>query len=203
MGEIVSKQRISFTQFDASCFPSQICAVCLEEFKQKDELGICPCKHAFHRKWVSAHASAAAPRYGTLWPGRHMEKSETAVSFKPELKRMIPMHVSWRLRSLTVKKKNKKKPKTAWLEHTRAPRERKRALNLWSTRDVSQARLAMRVSTSASDFCDKEIELFPMHARDTAYNTRGGRRADVRDEPRGFLAVAGVRECRLGGIGSF
>uniref|UniRef100_A0A3Q1ER17 Ring finger protein 24 n=1 Tax=Acanthochromis polyacanthus TaxID=80966 RepID=A0A3Q1ER17_9TELE len=27
----------------------QICAVCLEEFKQKDELGICPCKHAFHR----------------------------------------------------------------------------------------------------------------------------------------------------------
>uniref|UniRef100_A0A673YUC3 Ring finger protein 24 n=1 Tax=Salmo trutta TaxID=8032 RepID=A0A673YUC3_SALTR len=27
-----------------------ICAVCLEEFKQKDELGICPCKHAFHRK---------------------------------------------------------------------------------------------------------------------------------------------------------
>uniref|UniRef100_A0A672V9R2 Ring finger protein 24 n=1 Tax=Strigops habroptila TaxID=2489341 RepID=A0A672V9R2_STRHB len=29
---------------------SQICAVCLEEFKPKDELGICPCKHAFHRK---------------------------------------------------------------------------------------------------------------------------------------------------------
>uniref|UniRef100_A0A8B9DBL4 Ring finger protein 24 n=1 Tax=Anser cygnoides TaxID=8845 RepID=A0A8B9DBL4_ANSCY len=28
----------------------QICAVCLEEFKPKDELGICPCKHAFHRK---------------------------------------------------------------------------------------------------------------------------------------------------------
>uniref|UniRef100_A0AAZ3PER1 Ring finger protein 24 n=1 Tax=Oncorhynchus tshawytscha TaxID=74940 RepID=A0AAZ3PER1_ONCTS len=28
----------------------EICAVCLEEFKQKDELGICPCKHAFHRK---------------------------------------------------------------------------------------------------------------------------------------------------------
>ncbi|XP_051784009.1 RING finger protein 24 isoform X1 [Erpetoichthys calabaricus] len=28
----------------------KICAVCLEEFKQKDELGICPCKHAFHRK---------------------------------------------------------------------------------------------------------------------------------------------------------
>uniref|UniRef100_A0A8K9XTR4 Ring finger protein 24 n=1 Tax=Oncorhynchus mykiss TaxID=8022 RepID=A0A8K9XTR4_ONCMY len=29
---------------------THICAVCLEEFKQKDELGICPCKHAFHRK---------------------------------------------------------------------------------------------------------------------------------------------------------
>ncbi|XP_059903591.1 RING finger protein 24 isoform X1 [Gadus macrocephalus] len=28
----------------------EICAVCLEEFKQRDELGICPCKHAFHRK---------------------------------------------------------------------------------------------------------------------------------------------------------
>ncbi|XP_063313678.1 RING finger protein 24 isoform X2 [Pelobates fuscus] len=28
----------------------EMCAVCLEEFKPKDELGICPCKHAFHRK---------------------------------------------------------------------------------------------------------------------------------------------------------
>ncbi|XP_040275247.1 RING finger protein 24 isoform X2 [Bufo bufo] len=28
----------------------EVCAVCLEEFKPKDELGICPCKHAFHRK---------------------------------------------------------------------------------------------------------------------------------------------------------
>ncbi|MFT7815195.1 RING finger protein 24-like [Arapaima gigas] len=28
----------------------EICAVCLEEFKQKDELGVCPCKHAFHQK---------------------------------------------------------------------------------------------------------------------------------------------------------
>ncbi|XP_006012478.1 RING finger protein 122 isoform X1 [Latimeria chalumnae] len=28
----------------------QVCAVCLEEFKVKDELGICPCAHAFHRK---------------------------------------------------------------------------------------------------------------------------------------------------------
>ncbi|KAG9347043.1 hypothetical protein JZ751_005970 [Albula glossodonta] len=34
----------------ANVVQSAICAVCLEEFKQKDELGICPCKHAFHRK---------------------------------------------------------------------------------------------------------------------------------------------------------
>ncbi|XP_033881254.1 RING finger protein 122-like isoform X2 [Acipenser ruthenus] len=26
------------------------CAVCLEEFKAKDELGVCPCSHAFHKK---------------------------------------------------------------------------------------------------------------------------------------------------------
>uniref|UniRef100_A0A8D2LZ35 Ring finger protein 24 n=1 Tax=Varanus komodoensis TaxID=61221 RepID=A0A8D2LZ35_VARKO len=32
------------------CMQVCICAVCLEEFKPKDELGICPCKHAFHRK---------------------------------------------------------------------------------------------------------------------------------------------------------
>ncbi|KAB0349654.1 hypothetical protein FD755_005922 [Muntiacus reevesi] len=24
--------------------------LCLEDFKPRDELGICPCKHAFHRK---------------------------------------------------------------------------------------------------------------------------------------------------------
>ncbi|XP_033886392.1 RING finger protein 122-like isoform X1 [Acipenser ruthenus] len=28
----------------------QTCAVCLEEFKAKDELGVCPCSHAFHKK---------------------------------------------------------------------------------------------------------------------------------------------------------
>ncbi|KAF7473558.1 Hypothetical predicted protein [Marmota monax] len=31
-------------------FVFQLCAVCLEDFKPRDELGICPCKHAFHRK---------------------------------------------------------------------------------------------------------------------------------------------------------
>lgn len=30
--------------------PQQMCAVCLEEFKVKEELGLCPCTHAFHTK---------------------------------------------------------------------------------------------------------------------------------------------------------
>lgn len=30
--------------------PQQTCAVCLEDFKVKDELGVLPCQHAFHRK---------------------------------------------------------------------------------------------------------------------------------------------------------
>uniref|UniRef100_A0A8C0IWL2 Ring finger protein 122 n=1 Tax=Chelonoidis abingdonii TaxID=106734 RepID=A0A8C0IWL2_CHEAB len=28
----------------------ETCAVCLEDFKVKDELGVLPCQHAFHRK---------------------------------------------------------------------------------------------------------------------------------------------------------
>ncbi|XP_063050329.1 RING finger protein 122 [Engraulis encrasicolus] len=28
------------------------CAVCLEDFKVKEELGVLPCQHAFHRKCV-------------------------------------------------------------------------------------------------------------------------------------------------------
>lgn len=28
----------------------QTCAVCLEQFKSRDELGVCPCSHAFHKK---------------------------------------------------------------------------------------------------------------------------------------------------------
>ncbi|XP_054885530.1 RING finger protein 122-like isoform X1 [Poeciliopsis prolifica] len=28
----------------------QMCAVCLEEFRTRDELGVCPCSHAFHKK---------------------------------------------------------------------------------------------------------------------------------------------------------
>lgn len=30
--------------------PQQTCAVCLEDFKVKDELGVLPCQHAFHRR---------------------------------------------------------------------------------------------------------------------------------------------------------
>uniref|UniRef100_A0A3B1IZZ4 Ring finger protein 122 n=1 Tax=Astyanax mexicanus TaxID=7994 RepID=A0A3B1IZZ4_ASTMX len=32
--------------------PQQTCAVCLEDFKVKDELGVLPCQHAFHRRCV-------------------------------------------------------------------------------------------------------------------------------------------------------
>uniref|UniRef100_A0A8B9GW56 Zgc:175214 n=1 Tax=Astyanax mexicanus TaxID=7994 RepID=A0A8B9GW56_ASTMX len=31
-------------------FLQQPCAVCLEEFKARDELGVCPCSHTFHKK---------------------------------------------------------------------------------------------------------------------------------------------------------
>eukprot|EP00058_Branchiostoma_floridae_P022818 XP_002608308.1 hypothetical protein BRAFLDRAFT_89285 [Branchiostoma floridae] len=29
------------------------CAVCLEDFKLMEEIGLCPCGHAFHRKCIS------------------------------------------------------------------------------------------------------------------------------------------------------
>uniref|UniRef100_A0A8C7ZWH0 Ring finger protein 122 n=1 Tax=Oryzias sinensis TaxID=183150 RepID=A0A8C7ZWH0_9TELE len=35
---------------DCLSFAQQTCAVCLEDFKVKDELGVLPCQHAFHRK---------------------------------------------------------------------------------------------------------------------------------------------------------
>ena len=34
----------------APFFPQQTCAVCLEDFKGKDDLGVLSCQHAFHRK---------------------------------------------------------------------------------------------------------------------------------------------------------
>uniref|UniRef100_A0A8C5TQ21 Ring finger protein 122 n=1 Tax=Malurus cyaneus samueli TaxID=2593467 RepID=A0A8C5TQ21_9PASS len=33
-----------------SHLPQQTCAVCLEDFRMKEELGVLPCQHAFHRK---------------------------------------------------------------------------------------------------------------------------------------------------------
>uniref|UniRef100_A0A3Q3F0R0 Zgc:175214 n=1 Tax=Labrus bergylta TaxID=56723 RepID=A0A3Q3F0R0_9LABR len=35
---------------DVLFFLQQTCAVCLEEFRTRDELGVCPCSHAFHKK---------------------------------------------------------------------------------------------------------------------------------------------------------
>ncbi|TNN65402.1 RING finger protein 122 [Liparis tanakae] len=31
-------------------YNEQTCAVCLEEFRSRDELGVCSCSHAFHKK---------------------------------------------------------------------------------------------------------------------------------------------------------
>ena len=39
-----------FSYHKAPFFPQQTCAVCLEDFKGKDELGVLSCQHAFHRK---------------------------------------------------------------------------------------------------------------------------------------------------------
>uniref|UniRef100_A0A9J8BX04 RING-type domain-containing protein n=1 Tax=Cyprinus carpio carpio TaxID=630221 RepID=A0A9J8BX04_CYPCA len=37
------------------------CAVCLEDFRTKDELGVLPCQHAFHKrclvKWLEVRCS--------------------------------------------------------------------------------------------------------------------------------------------------
>uniref|UniRef100_UPI00358FBE8D RING finger protein 24-like isoform X2 n=1 Tax=Myxine glutinosa TaxID=7769 RepID=UPI00358FBE8D len=42
--EVIRKEKAQ--HFDAY----ETCAVCLEDFKVKDKLGICPCRHAFHKK---------------------------------------------------------------------------------------------------------------------------------------------------------
>lgn len=43
-------QSLKLTRYMLSS--QQTCAVCLEEFRTRDELGVCPCSHAFHKKWV-------------------------------------------------------------------------------------------------------------------------------------------------------
>ncbi|XP_066276949.1 RING finger protein 24-like isoform X6 [Branchiostoma lanceolatum] len=35
------------------CSSNETCAVCLEDFKLMEEIGLCPCGHAFHRKCIS------------------------------------------------------------------------------------------------------------------------------------------------------
>ncbi|XP_058050414.1 uncharacterized protein LOC131203806 isoform X2 [Ahaetulla prasina] len=42
------------------------CAVCLEDFKVKDELGVLPCQHAFHRK--RRCGPFRVPRWKASWP---------------------------------------------------------------------------------------------------------------------------------------
>ncbi|KAL4636000.1 RING finger protein 122 isoform X3 [Arapaima gigas] len=44
-------ERFGYKEVSAAhCKHLQTCAVCLEDFKVKDELGVLPCQHAFHRK---------------------------------------------------------------------------------------------------------------------------------------------------------
>uniref|UniRef100_F6S9G1 Ring finger protein 122 n=1 Tax=Macaca mulatta TaxID=9544 RepID=F6S9G1_MACMU len=46
-------ERYGYKEFPHTPAPfslQQTCAVCLEDFKGKDELGVLPCQHAFHRK---------------------------------------------------------------------------------------------------------------------------------------------------------
>uniref|UniRef100_A0A3B1IIJ8 Ring finger protein 24 n=1 Tax=Astyanax mexicanus TaxID=7994 RepID=A0A3B1IIJ8_ASTMX len=64
-----------------------ICAVCLEEFKQKDELGICPCKHAFHRKclikWLEVRKVCPLCNMPVLQLAQQQGTSETAAPPAP------------------------------------------------------------------------------------------------------------------------
>ncbi|XP_046698996.1 RING finger protein 24 isoform X2 [Silurus meridionalis] len=61
----------------------RICAVCLEEFKQKDELGICPCKHAFHRKclikWLEVRKVCPLCNMAVLQLAQQQGTTETTV----------------------------------------------------------------------------------------------------------------------------
>ncbi|XP_043912494.1 RING finger protein 122-like [Protopterus annectens] len=63
----------------------QVCAVCLEEFKAKDELGVCPCTHAFHRKclvkWLEIRSvcpmcNKTISKLVQTHPGTHQQENE-------------------------------------------------------------------------------------------------------------------------------
>uniref|UniRef100_A0A8C5WJ51 RING-type domain-containing protein n=1 Tax=Leptobrachium leishanense TaxID=445787 RepID=A0A8C5WJ51_9ANUR len=58
-----------------------LCAVCLEDFKVKEELGLCPCNHAFHSKcltkWLEVRNSCPM-----------CNKMISVTSLRPSLERM-------------------------------------------------------------------------------------------------------------------
>ena len=37
-------------------FYSQTCPICLEDFREKEYVTVCPCKHGYHRQWVATPA---------------------------------------------------------------------------------------------------------------------------------------------------
>ncbi|CAH1257611.1 RING finger protein 24-like isoform X4 [Branchiostoma floridae] len=45
------KKKCSSNELDF--LSDKTCAVCLEDFKLMEEIGLCPCGHAFHRKCIS------------------------------------------------------------------------------------------------------------------------------------------------------
>ncbi|KAJ7404141.1 TELO2 interacting protein 2 [Willisornis vidua] len=62
-------------------YKEQTCAVCLEDFRAKEELGVLPCQHAFHRKdtWkcnpATKHVfSWTLPHVTRPWLGPHLER---------------------------------------------------------------------------------------------------------------------------------
>ena len=67
-------------------FYSQTCPICLEDFREKEYVTVCPCRHGYHRQWVATIAmricshiwyedktlivvnTTAAATLGTEWP---------------------------------------------------------------------------------------------------------------------------------------
>ncbi|RMB90916.1 hypothetical protein DUI87_32514 [Hirundo rustica rustica] len=55
-------------------YKEQTCAVCLEDFRLKEELGVLPCQHAFHRKcllkWLEVRCVCPMCNKPTAGPGQ-------------------------------------------------------------------------------------------------------------------------------------
>ncbi|XP_032808066.1 RING finger protein 122-like isoform X1 [Petromyzon marinus] len=74
----------------------ETCAVCLEDFTLKDKLGICPCRHAFHRKclvrWLEIRKSCPMCITPILLPGSKAIRSQgEPASFEPtQRQRLLP-----------------------------------------------------------------------------------------------------------------